>query len=268
MPELMQVIFNLPEKSFAVRLLKWFEKLSVGFADLVLTVNVACKQIYSSRGCPPGKISVVINSPEDDIFQYRPASLNCSNSSESARRFVILYHGSLLPRNGFDLAVSALETARKTIPGIKLIVCGERTSFFDNVMESVRKRGLQESVEYLGARNRQQIVEAISDCDVGIIPNHPNIFTEINTPTRIFECLALGKPVIAPRTQGIRDYFDADGLIYFEAGNAYDLARKIEFAYCHPEEVADTVKRGQEVYLSHTWSRERLSLLNSISELL
>jgi glycosyltransferase involved in cell wall biosynthesis len=268
MPELMQVIFNLPEGSFAIRLLKWFEKLSVGFADLVLTVNIACKQIYSSRGCPSGKIRVVINSPEDDIFQYRPASLDCSNSGEPARRFVILYHGSLLPRNGFDLAVSALETARKTIPGTKLVVCGERTSFFDDVMESVRKRGLQESVEYLGARNRQQIAEAISGCDVGIIPNHRNIFTEINTPTRIFECLALAKPVIAPKAKGIQDYFGDNDLIFFELGNADDLARKIEFAYSHPEEVADTVKRGQEVYLSHTWSRERLSLLNSISELL
>jgi glycosyltransferase involved in cell wall biosynthesis len=268
MPELMQVIFNLPEKSFAVRLLKWLEKVSVGFADLVLTVNVACKQIYSSRGCPPEKIKVVINSPEDDIFQFRPASLDCSIRGQRARPFVILYHGSLLPRNGFDLAVDALETARKSIPGTKLMVCGERTSFFDDVMELVRERGLQESVEYLGARNRRQIVKAISGCDVGIIPNHRNTFTEINTPTRIFECLALAKPVIAPKTKGIQDYFGDNDLIFFEVGDADDLARKIEFAFSHPAEVAETVKRGQEVYLSHTWSRERLGLLNSISELL
>jgi len=32
--------------------------------------------------------------------------------------------------------------------------------------------------------------------------------------------------------------------------------------------VMETVKRGQAVYLSHTWSRERLTLLNSIGELL
>jgi len=43
--------------------------------------------------------------------------------------------------------------------------------------------------------------------------------------------------------------------------------KKSELDFSHPAEVAETVKRGQEVYLSHTWSRERLSLLNSISEL-
>ena len=135
-------------------------------------------------------------------------------------------------------------------------------------MESARRRGLGGNIDYLGVRDLKGIVEAIEDCDLGIIPNHRNIFTEINTPTRIFEYLALAKPVIAPKAKGIQDYFGDNDLIYFELGNADDLARKIEFAYFHPEEVANTVKRGQEVYLSHTWSRERLSLLNSISELL
>ena len=135
-------------------------------------------------------------------------------------------------------------------------------------MESARQRGLDRNVDYLGPCNLNEIVEAIEDCDLGIIPNHRNIFTEINTPTRIFEYLALAKPVIAPKARGIQDYFGDNDLIFFELGNADDLARKIEFAYSHPEEVADTVKRGQAVYLSHTWSRERLILLKSICDLI
>src|SRR4029077_3818987 len=72
MPELMQTIFELPAKSFSVRLLKRLEKWSIAFADLVLTVNLACKRIYTSRSCPPQKINVVLNSPEDDIFEFQP----------------------------------------------------------------------------------------------------------------------------------------------------------------------------------------------------
>jgi glycosyltransferase involved in cell wall biosynthesis len=149
-----------------------------------------------------------------------------------------------------------------------LSVCGEQTDFFKKVMESARQRGLDSIVDYLGVRNLKEIVETIEDCDLGIIPNHRNIFTEINTPTRIFEYLALARPVIAPKTKGIQDYFGDDDLIFFEVGNADDLARKIEFAFFHPAEVAETLKRGQAVYRSHTWSRERLTLLNSIGELL
>lgn len=268
MPELMRTIFKLPEQSFSVRLLKRLEKWSIAFADLVLTVNLACKKIYISRSCPPQKIKVVINSPEDDIFQFRLASADRSNGGEPAKELVILYHGLLSPRNGFDLAVEALERARESIPGIQLKVCGERTSFFENVMESVQKRGLQESVEYLGVRNRRQIAKIIDSCDVAIIPNHRNVFTEINTPTRIFECLALGKPVIAPRTQGIRDYFGEEDLIFFQVGDALDLAHKIEFAFSNPGKVGMIVRRGQKVYLNHQWSLEKSNLLSAISEIL
>jgi glycosyltransferase involved in cell wall biosynthesis len=270
MPELMRTIFTLPEHSFSVVVLKRLEKWSIRFADLVLTVNLACKKIYSSRSCQPHKINVVINSPDDEVFRFQCGDVrgvNGKNGNE-AKPFVILYHGSLVHRNGFDLAVDALEKVRKTIPSVRLRVCGRRTNFFEKVMESARERGLDRNVDYLGVRNLKQIVEAIEACDLGIIPNHRNIFTEINTPTRIFEYLALAKPVIAPKAKGIQDYFGDNDLIFFELGNADDLARKIEFAFSHPAEVAETVKRGQEIYLSHTWSCERLSLLNSISELL
>ena len=270
MPELMQTIFQLPEHSWSVLLMKRVEKWSIRFADLVLTVNLACKKIYSSRSCQPHKVKVVLNSPDDKVFRFQRGDVwgVNGNNGNGSKPFVILYHGSLVHRNGFDLAVESLEKVRKTIPSVRLRVCGERTNFFEKVMESARQRGLDTSVDYLGVRNLNEIVEAIEDCDLGIIPNHRNIFTEINTPTRIFEYLALAKPVIAPKTKGIEDYFGVNDLIFFEVGDADDLAKQIEFAYSHPDEVAETVKRGQEVYLSHTWSRERISLLNSISELL
>jgi len=267
-PELMQTIFQLPEQSFSVRLVKRLEKWSIAFADLVLTVNLACKKIYASRSCSPQKINVVLNSPEDDVFQFQPPALHAAREATPVKPFRILYHGSLVRRNGFDLAVAALEEARKSIPNIRLVVCGDRSAFFEEVMKSVRQRGLDGIVDYMGVKNRRQIAETINSCDLGIIPNHRNIFTEINTPTRIFEYLALGKPVIAPRTQGIRDYFGDGELIFFEVGNAKDLARKIEFAFLNPGEVEQIVERGQQVYLAHKWSKEKSNLLNPIGELL
>jgi glycosyltransferase involved in cell wall biosynthesis len=269
MPELMRTIFKLPEESFSVTMLKRLEKWSIRFADLVLTVNIACKKIYSSRSCEPRKIKVVINSPDDHVFRLPRNNAGNGNgkNGNGSKPFVVLYHGSLVHRNGFDLALESLEKVKNTIPSVRLKVCGARTAFFEEVMKSAQQRGLDKNVDYLGPCNVNQIVEAIGKCDLGIIPNHRNIFTEINTPTRIFEYLALSKPVIAPKTRGIQDYFGDKDLIFFELGDADDLARQIEFAYSNPVDVAETVKRGQAVYLSHTWSRERLTLLNSIGEL-
>jgi glycosyltransferase involved in cell wall biosynthesis len=267
MPELMQTIFKLPEESSDVRMLKRLEKLSIRFADLVLTVNLACKKIYASRSCPAEKIIVVLNSPDDTIFQPNGAAATGRNETTPERPFDVLYHGSLVHRNGFDLAVDALERVGERIPSVRLTVCGEPTPYFEKVMESARARGLEPKIRYLGVRDLDQIVEAINNCDLGVIPNHRNIFTELNTPTRIFEYLALGKPVVAPKASGIQDYFGERDLLFFELGDSEDLARSIQFAHDHPEETRETVRRGQEVYRRHTWSREKERLVAAISDL-
>jgi glycosyltransferase involved in cell wall biosynthesis len=84
----------------------------------------------------------------------------------------------------------------------------------------------------------------------------------------MFEYLSLGKPVIAPSTLGITDYFDKESLLFFEPGDAADLARQIEFAYFHPREMSEIACRGQNVYREHTWDRERHTLLDRISGIL
>jgi len=267
MPELMKTIFNLGNESLAVRVIWQLEKLSVSFADLVVTVNVACKRLFSDRGCRPEKIGIVMNSPDDKIFPYQAARSYDVNRSPT-RPFVVMYHGSLVERNGLDLAVKALVRVRRTIPNIELKICGKATPFLDRVMEEARGAGLDGAIRYLGSKRLEELVGEIQNCDVGIIPNQRNAFTDINTPTRIFEYLALGKPVIAPETPGIRDYFGRDDLLYFDSGNADSLSLAITKAYSGASEMIELAERGQQVYLAHTWQREREMLVNLVSDLL
>jgi len=268
MPELMMTIFNLKMNSRIVHLIRKLEKWSIGRANLVLTVNSACKKAFGSRSCDPDKIAVVMNSPDTEIFRSRtPASYAGANHAHD-KRFVVMYHGSLVERNGLDLAVEALARIRESIPSVELRIYGSRTRFLDRVMDAARGKHLDEAISYLGPKTLEELVPAIEGCDVGVIPNHRNAFTEINTPTRILEYLALGKPVVAPDTPGIRDYFSDDSLLFFESGNAEDLARRIEYVYGYPEKVSEIVERGQQVYLRHRWSEERQTFVSLVSELL
>jgi glycosyltransferase involved in cell wall biosynthesis len=266
MPELMMTIFDSDERSWSVRLLAWLEKWSVNRVDFVLTVNNACKRIFSSRSCPPGKIGVVMNSPDASIFPFHPA--RTSQHHDRNRPFTIMYHGSLVERNGLDLAIDALATARESIPAVELKIYGPSTPFLETVMEHVREQGLSECVHYIGPRRLEELAHEIAACDVGIIPNHRNPFTEINTPTRIFEYLAMGKPVIAPRTPGIQDYFADDTLFFFESGDARDLAEQLRRVHANPDRAVDLAEKGQQVYLSHLWNEESRNLVKMVSELL
>ncbi len=267
MPELMMTIFNVGKESLTVKMIALFERWSIAFADIVLTVNRACEKLFASRSCRSSKVSVIMNSPDETIFRYSPARIEVKRLGEASRPFVIMYHGTLVERNGVDLAVEALGKAKQEIPGAELRIYGPRTPFLDRVFEAVAEKGLEKSVHYLGARRLEQLSEAIADCDVGVIPNRRSIFTEINTPTRIFEYLALGKPVLAPRAPGIQDYFNDDALIYFNLGEADDLAVKLVWVATHSRQAYEVTSRGQAVYLQHTWSREKEKLLRKAAEL-
>lgn len=268
MPELMMTIFGCHKKSVIVQLLKRLEAWSMGMADAVITVNSACKNLFSSRSCRPEKIGVVMNSPDEDVLAVQK---QCPQAAVSLARglkpYIIMYHGTLVERNGLDLAVEALAHVRAAVPTAELRVYGRYTPFLERVMTMVRNRAMQGCVHFCGPRSQEELAREIGGCDVGIIPNHRNPFTEINTPTRIFEYLALGKPVVVPNTRGITDYFCPGSIILFDAGNAKSLAVELIHTYTHPEEIRDTVQRGREIYLSHSWVRERERLIELVAGL-
>jgi glycosyltransferase involved in cell wall biosynthesis len=266
MPELMQTIFGIDEGSFGVRALKAFEKLSISFADAVVTVNETCHKIFSSRSCAPEKICVVMNSPDEKVFAFRPAAV--ASSVVRMRPFIVMYHGALVERHGLGLAVEAVNQVRQTLPNVELRVYGDRTPYLDQVLAATKKRGYQNWVRYMGPKTLEEIVQAIDDCDVGVVSNLRSIFTKINTPTRIFEFLSRGKPVIAPSASGVREYFAEDSLVSFELGDATDLARRIEFVIRNPVDVGEITRRGQQVCLAHRWSRERERLVELVFKLL
>jgi len=268
MPELMTTIFSLDKDARGVRIIKQLEKWSLARADLVLTVNAACKKIFSSRSCPPEKVAVVMNSPDGDIFPLRTPHSYAGNSQAPNKLFVVMYHGSLVERNGLDLAVAALARLKQHLPAAELRIYGSRNAFLDRVMDDACRQGLDGAVRYLGPKRLEDLVGEIEQCDVGIVPNHRNAFTEINTPTRIFEYLALGKPVIAPRTPGILEYFNDGSLFFFEPGNSEELARQIEYVSSHYGEAVEVAERGQQVYLMHSWQQERRTLVNLVGNLL
>lgn len=266
MPELMRTIFGLEENSLAVRVIRRLEKWSIARCHLVITVNIACQRLFSERSCKREKIGVVMNAPDDGIFGYRAA--RSYPARQPGQPFVLMYHGSLVERNGLELAVDALVHVKKVVPTAQLYVYGRTTPYLEQVMAKVKALDLEGNVRYLGPRKLEELVHDIQGCDVGVIPNPRNTFTEINTPTRIFEYLSLGKPVIAPRTSGIEDYFNEDSLMFFEPGDAKDLANQVVYAASHPEEAIAVAERGQKVYLAHNWPQERETLVGLVAGLL
>ena len=268
MPELYQTIYQLKPDSGMVRLLQRLEKWSIHFAHLVLTPNEAFRGLFCARSCPPSKIQIIMNVPDEEVFKPVPPAAKTSSGNTPKPEFRLMYHGLIVERHGLGAAIEAVGQLSKELPAVVLDMFGERNGYLERILEDAKRMGLNGRIRYHGMRRLDDMPVAILEADLGIIPNNRTPFTEINFPTRIFEYLCMGKPVIVPDTKGIRDYFDDSQIIFFKPGSADDLARAIRWVHGHPAETASLVRRGREVYHQHLWSSEKSRFIHSIDSLL
>ncbi len=207
MPELYRTIYRLEEDSRMVRLLKRLEKWSIRFAHLVLTPNESFRKIFCARGCPPEKIKIIMNSPDEAVFKPVPAAAKATAGQRAKPEFRLMYHGLIVERHGLDTAFEAVNRLAKDLPEIALDLFGERNAYLDRILADAKKAGLNGRIRYHGMRRLDDMPAAIQEADLGIIPNSRTPFTEVNFPTRIFEYLCLGKPrfpICATRQRSLR----------------------------------------------------------------
>ncbi len=262
-PEVYMSKYNIDKNHKMIRLLIALEKFSIKLANHVITPNKAFKDLFVSRGCKDKKIDIVMNSPNEKIFNRT----TFSKKTNTKNKFSIIYHGSIVERHGLYDALIAVKKLRGKIPDMTFNIYGVG-DYSKRFNEDINKLNLNDIVFFHGVLAQELLVEKILSSDLGIIPNRRDPFTEINLPTRIFEYLCLGKPVIAPHTRGISDYFDDDSLIYFDSGNADDLAKVIFKVYSKPEKFKKIIKNGIEVYKKYKWAEQKKKLISIYSNLL
>lgn len=263
MPELYETKYSLNASHPFIHLITSLERYSIRFADLVLTPNIAFRDLFISRGCPPSKIHIVMNSPQETIF-----NLHSGNPPITGKNgFVIMYHGYIVAYNGLATALEAVALLREKIPNLTFEVYGDG-DFREKFLERVNELRLNGIVNYHGFKPLEDIVKAIGSINLGIIPNKMSPFTNLNFPTRIFEYLAMKKPVIAPRTKGIMDYFDENSLLYFEAGNVDSLKETILDAYHNPSRCQYILNRGITIYNNHRWELYKQRFIDLVENIL
>ncbi|MHB9008976.1 MAG: glycosyltransferase family 4 protein [Limisphaerales bacterium] len=276
MPELFMSMHGRSGSDRSIRFLTWLERQSIRFAHLVLTPNEAFRRVFADRSGCADRIRILVNSPEEELFD--PA-LSLRHDQEratgaggkvgaSGRPFRVMYHGSLVERHGLDLALEAIARVRPRIPGIRFDIFGARTDYMDRMLVRAEELGLSEVVTYHGMQTEAVVARHIAASDLGVVPNRLSPFTAINLPTRLFEYLAMHRPVIAPATPGIQDYFGSDALLYFRPDDAADLADRILWVWGHPTETAALVKQGRQVYQRHLWTDQRQRFLGYVTDLL
>jgi len=259
MPELYLSKFSLPGDGRVVRMLRTLERMSTTFADHVITASEAFQERLVESGVPSEKITVVLNSPDPSVFPSPPA-LRLPGQGE---RFTVFWHGTMVDRYGVDLALRACALARERVPGLRFVLygIGERS---DDLRALATELGLDSFVEFRGHLHHTELAPEIAKADVGIVPNRPDRHIDMAYPSKLFEFVQMGIPVVATRTKILERRFGEDSVV-FCAPDASGLADGLVWVYEHPVEARDRLARMRVICEPIAWERVRLAYTGCIA---
>jgi glycosyltransferase involved in cell wall biosynthesis len=114
MPEFFASKFGTTLRHPGVRALARLEQASIRFADLAMTCTEEMRSAFVSRGADADRISVVMNSSEEAIFD--PQTFPPRRDRQTGR-FSLICHGTIEERYGLDTIIRALRRLDDQIPG-------------------------------------------------------------------------------------------------------------------------------------------------------
>ncbi len=139
---------------------------------------------------------------------------------------IILFVGRLNEQKGVDYLIKAMASVNKKIKNSRLLIIGEG-EYSNKLKRIVESLGL-ENVEFLGAKNQNELIDYYNLADVFVLPSVTSRIGTEGLGLVLLEAMACGTPVIGTNTGGIPTIIknNENGLLIKEK-NEDELAKGI-----------------------------------------
>ena len=177
-----------------------------------------------------------------------------------------VYSGGISIDRGLREMVAAMAVPEMP-PGSKLTLAGK----FDDpaLLESESRSPGWERVDFVGWQEGNALWELIGDAKVGVVTLRPTPTFVDSLPTKLFEYMALGLPVVAsdfPVWRAIVEPFGCGILV--DPLDSTAIGRAIAWLLRNPDEAEAMGKRGREAALTRfQWKAEAKKLLELYADL-
>ena len=138
---------------------------------------------------------------------------------------VIGYIGSLVSYEGLDLLINSLPLVQQsTEVKFKLLIVGDG-AYMEKLQDLTNNLGLTDLVLFTGRVPHEEVERYYSIVDIAPFPRLPQPVTEMVSPLKPFEAMAMEKAVIASDVHALAEIVQHEetGLL-FEKGNATSLS--------------------------------------------
>ncbi|HEY3390866.1 MAG TPA: glycosyltransferase family 4 protein, partial [Prolixibacteraceae bacterium] len=248
---------------FLFNIVKLIEKLSCGFSDHLITVTEACKEILIERGTHSEKITLLLNTPDQNIFtSFSQREFNPISSGVR-----IIYHGTVSERFGLHIAIEALKIINDKIPGSHLTIFGKyEPRYLEYLNKLIDKLNLRENVHLEGGRSFEELNELIRESDLGIVPYIDDPYMNLALSTKLFEYNACGLPSVSSRLKSLSVIYNDESVAFTKPGDAYDLAEKIISLCSNPDKRKSMSINAYRILHEISWEKMSLQYLELIND--
>ena len=208
-------------ETLVARLLEGFERLCFRLADVVVAdTEEHRRDIVGRIGLSPHRVFAVPVGAEDNLFHPRPDPFRQGNRQTTE----VLFYGTMIPLHGADTIVRAAHHIDD--PSIQFTLLGEgQTS--DAVEALARDLGCR-NVRFLSPVPYDEIPDRIDPADICLGIFGTTQKAQDVVPTKVFECLAMAKPVITGDTPAARRLFrPGEHLVTVPCGDGEALAEAV-----------------------------------------
>ena len=247
---------SYPEFSWKYGLVHALETWACRRVNHLAVLCEGIKQDLQKRGISENHMTIVPNGIHAEDFQPCPADEELRYAWGLDGKIVIGFVGSFYRYEGLDVLVEAFaRLLKKRNDLILLLVGGGEVE--DELKAQVHHLSLTSHVVFPGRIPHERIPGVYGLFDFLVYPRNSIRLTELVTPLKPLEAMAMEKPVVASDIGGHRELIrDGETGVLFQAGNVESLVQSLEELLCNPDRVQQLVKRGKAwVTQERSWEK-------------
>ena len=156
------------------------------------------------RGVPAERIFRAPNGVDTSLFHPLPPDADLLRRHRLGGHIVFGYVGFFFAYEGLDVLLRAFAQIAAAVPQSRLLLVGDGEE--ESALRALAADlGVESRVIFAGTAPRQEVPRWYSVCDVLVYPRRVSTLTDLVTPLKPLEAMAMAKPIVAAAVGGMQE---------------------------------------------------------------